>query len=316
MPNITTLERIRFHGVADNKNVSGLAFWRGNALVVTDERVDHDRNVLQILAPQGSDFRAMPGGLIELGRGDEMDLEGVAVDGDTVYVLGSHSWRRKLTKPPATDAHLRAPLLGPPEAQPGRDVLFRISLSQPGKPGHIAGTSLRKLLDTSEPFASFSKIASKENGIDAEGLAIWKGQLYVGFRGPVLRDNFACILRCKFGKPVQSPKILFVNLAGRGIRDLAHVKHGLLILAGPIGDGPESYQLYFWNGNDGVAGNDQDLTLLGELPALKSKGNDRTLAKAEGLALELEGKSHWDVLVVYDGLKDGHGIRLRIAKPR
>src|SRR6266436_2889722 len=252
MSEITALGRVRFHGVLDNRNVSGVSLWRGNAVIVTDERVDSHKNVMQILEPHGNDFRARPDGVIVLGQGQEMDLEGVAIHEDTVYVLGSHSWRRKMVKPPGSYKLRRAALLSPPQAEKARDVLIRVKLNSAGAPRQIKITSLRHFLNRNEPFASFSKIASKENGIDAEGLAIWKGQLYVGFRGPVLRDNFACVLRCGFGPPITKPTTLFAELGGRGVRDLAHVKHGLIILAGPVGDGPGSYQLYFWDGNDCV----------------------------------------------------------------
>ena len=38
------------------------------------------------------------------------------------------------------------------------------------------------------------------------------------------------------------------------------------------------------------------------------------LAKPEGLALIEETSQHWDILVVFDGLKDGHATRLRVDK--
>src|SRR4030095_15559862 len=120
--------------------------------------------------------------------------------------------------------------------------------------GPTTRASLRGFLDTTEPFKSFGAIASKENGVDAEGLAVRDQRLYIGFRGPVLRGNFTPILRCRFGSPIGEPEVLFVNLGGCGVRDLARVDGGLLILAGPVGDGLGSYQLYLWDGRDGVPG--------------------------------------------------------------
>ena len=74
---------------------------------------------------------------------------------------------------------------------------------------------------------SFGSIASKENGIDAEGLAVRDQKLYIGFRGPVLRGNFTPILRCRFGSPITEPEVLFVSLGGRGVRDRpAHLGSG------------------------------------------------------------------------------------------
>jgi hypothetical protein len=40
-----------------------------------------------------------------------------------------------------------------------------------------------------------------------------------------------------------------------------------------------------------------------------------TTAKAEGLALIEDRPDDWNVLVVFDGLKNGHATRYRIDKP-
>ena len=253
----------------------------------------------------------------------EMDLEGIAVDGQTVFVLGSHSSKRKKVDPAKAYARNRSALLSLPEAEPARDVLIRFELDAAGKAGPIQRTSLRSYLRATEPFKSFGIMSSKENGIDAEGLAVWNERLYIGFRGPVLRGNFTPILRCRFASPIAEPELLFVNLGGRGVRDLARVEGGLLILAGPVGDGPGSYQLYLWDGRDGVPGTgahtstiNRGLRLIGDLPNPHSDTNGhKTPAKAEGMALIEETSHHWKLLVVFDGLKDGHGTCFRVEKP-
>ena len=38
-------------------------------------------------------------------------------------------------------------------------------------------------------------------------------------------------------------------------------------------------------------------------------------AKPEGVALIKESSHHWEILVVFDGLKDGHATRFRVEKP-
>jgi hypothetical protein len=338
MPQVEQLGRVRFRDLGDGADVSGVALWNGRALVVTDERLKvappggqpaagpQKRNALQVLMPDGPDFRRAPDGLLLLddlpqkgGNPAEMDLEGLAVSGNTVYVLGSHSWRRKAVDAEAnTVAANRALLLGSPEPQPGRDVLLRVELDAQGRLRKQQATSLRPLLDQTEPFASFSRTASKENGVDAEGLAIWKQNLYIGFRGPVLRGNYTPILKLRFGPPVQKSETLFVNLGGLGIRDLAHTTAGLLILAGPVGDGPGNFPLYFWNGQDDVPGINRRpgarrLQYLGDAPVPAAEGR---VAKPEGLALVRETAGHWELLLVYDGLKNGHGLRLRVKRPK
>lgn len=107
------------------------------------------------------------------------------------------------------------------------------------------------------------------------------------------------------------------------MRDLARVEGGLLILAGPVGDGPDSFQLYLWDGRDGVPGTgaptsaaDPALRLIGDLPIPTSvAGGHEVLAKPEGLALIKETSHHWEILIVFDGLKDGHATRFRVEKP-
>jgi hypothetical protein len=76
-------------------------------------------------------------------------------------------------------------------------------------------------------------------------------------------------------------------LGGRGIRDLTAVSDGFLLLAGPVGDGSDFYQLYHWNGRDVLPGsNVKDdeqgkLQLLGEITP-PSEG------KVEGVAVPEE----------------------------
>ena len=312
MTRIYTIGIVRLHGILEGKNASAVSFWNGRALVVADERTNKG-NVVQAFEPDGADYRASALGLTVLDRPgsavDEMDLEGIAVDGRTVFVLGSHSYRRKKTDASEAYSKNRAVLMGRAKAEPARDVLLRFELDAAGKAGVITRSSLRGFLDATEPFKSFGTLASKENGIDAEGLAVLDQRLYVGFRGPVLRGNFTPILRCRFGSPIGEPEVLFVNLGGRGVRDLAQVEGGLLILAGPVGDGPGSYQLYQWDGRDAVPGigaptsaTSTGLRLIGDIPIPPAtSGVLEDLAKPEGLALIEETSQHWEILVVFCG---------------
>jgi hypothetical protein len=194
------------------------------------------------------------------------------------------------------------------QKQPSRDCLLKIELNDDGTKQSIARTSLADYLDSTEPFKSHRSVASKENGVNIEGLAVKDGYLYVGFRGPVLRGNYVPILRFKFDKLPKDDNLLFVNLDGRGIRDLVAVKNGLLILAGPVGDASLSYRLYHWNGKDQVPGNDvqvrslgSGLTLLGDLPLPEDGGH----LKAEGLTLVTETAQTWELIVVFDGASRG-----------
>ena len=88
---------------------------------------------------------------------------------------------------------------------------------------------------------------SKENGVHIEGIAVKGGVLYLGFRDPVFRDTYVPVMTRKFDDPADTHDLLFVRLGGRGLRSLACVSDGFLNIAGPVGDGPGSYQLYHWD---------------------------------------------------------------------
>ena len=90
------------------------------------------------------------------------------------------------------------------------------------------------------------------HGVNVEGLAVKNGQLYIGFRGPV-RDGTAYVLRVAvdplFDGAPADPKLLPVELGqGLGVRDLATVADGLLVLAGPEADQGAAPAVFFWDG--------------------------------------------------------------------
>lgn len=245
---------------------------------------------------------------ISLGNDQEIDIEGIACENNTVYVVGSHSYKReKINSTQSYEQNRKA--IETVLLDPQRDQLFRFNLSTGSK---IEQTSLRSIIESNKVLQLFSNIPSKENGVDIEGIAVHNELLYVGFRGPVLRDNWVPILKCRFAKPIAQVDLVFVNLDGQGIRDLTRVSDGFLILAGSIGDSPGSYQAYFWDGEDCLPGSRTSgrvgqIKLLGKIPVDEN-------AKAEGLALQKESDSYYEVLIVFDGVKNGAPTRFRIIK--
>jgi hypothetical protein len=95
---------------------------------------------------------------------------------------------------------------------------------------------------------------------------------------------------------------------------MVRIANGFLLLAGPVGDQPGTYPLYEWNGTDALQGKADQASLktnrklLGRIPA-------RENTKAEGLALVREDNASYEIVVVYDGEKNGGARRFRIAKP-
>jgi hypothetical protein len=282
-----------------NKNISAIEVVGDRLIVGADEG-----NKIKILKYNGEGYAIDRS--ISLSDDKEIDIEGIACEGSIIYVVGSHSFKREKIEEGRSYAMNRKALekkLSESERDQ-RDRLFRLQLN--GNP-EIEQTSLRSIIDSNDVLRRFSQIPSKENGIDIEGIVVSNGLLYVGFRGPVLRDNWVPILKCQFAKTITQANLVFVNLGGRGVRDLTRVANGFLILAGPVGDGPGSYQIYNWDGNDCLPDAHSQIKLLGEIPVYEN-------TKAEGIALLNESPLDYEVIVVFDGVENGAPTRFRITK--
>jgi hypothetical protein len=252
--------------------------------------------------------------------GKEMDIEGIAVEGDTLYVLGSHSANRSRVKGDKKyKRNLKTFRDDQINHQKSRDRLYRVKLDAQGRAidGETRHISLRKLINDHPVLKTFSEIPSKENGVDIEGIAVKNGTLYLGFRGPVLRDGYVPVMTLTFDDPAGTDDLLYVRLGGRGIRSLASVSDGFLIVAGPVGDGPGSYQLYHWNGLDEVPGDDRDANDMGKvrlLGEIRPPTEDGESGKAEGVVVLAEQPDSYDLIVVYDGLKRNMAERFKVQK--
>jgi len=103
----------------------------------------------------------------------EIDIEGVARDGDYLYATGSHSLVRKTLKD--DDAHSdnreKIARVEPPSGQNNvRDSVFRFTFDSTtgdmkGRPEQI---DIKKSIHQDPVLARFADIPSKENGIDIE----------------------------------------------------------------------------------------------------------------------------------------------------
>lgn len=257
---------------------------------------------------------------------DEIDIEGIARDGNTVYVVGSHSWRRKnifsQKRRDLSDSQIRKVFEDgneSPDREKNRERLFKFEFD-PATGGLVPNS--KKEIDLNAALTKtdndvlkpFRSIPSKENGVDIEGLAVRDGYLFVGLRGPVLRFNYVPVLVLEFDEP-EKATVRYVQLNGNGIRAMVRTGQGFLIVAGPVGDGPGGYFLYHWDGEDCFPGEKRDgrvaplgtTTLLGRIPTPRN-------AKAEGLTILRDAGDYHEVLVVYDGPKKGHPQKLRVYK--
>ena len=327
---IEEIGAVRFDGTwKDADNFSGIARVGDRLLVAIDEEGYLQTGLLDTTGPSWKVTRDPEHDVVlvdgALTRKIELDIEALAAAGTTVFALGSHSaTRERSDRPDRTHARNRERLMGATVPHGERDVVARFTLDAAS--GTVTGlqkASLRPLVEATpflEPVLggpSGAAAASKENGIDLEGLAIDGDGLLAGFRGPVLRHGLVPVVRFRFEAPAAG-EWRFVPLDGRGIRDMAAVDGGVLLLAGPVGDGDAPHRLYLWNGKDcvpGTGGPGGSLRWLGDVPAPSATApGDRDKAKAEAVLVTATTPSHYEVLVLYDSLPLGGGTRFRVAR--
>lgn len=276
----------------------------GDLLVLVSDELK-DPTKVQVLKRDGDGFAAA--GMVKLSDAeDEVDLEAVGFDrpNDTAYVTGSHAVTRKVK-----DGVVEGVSLDEDE-RTARAQFFRFKLNPDGTHGPVEGPkSLARALKKHPVLGGFRDIASKENGIDIEALAIKGGRLHFGFRGPVLRGAWVPVLSCTWADPVGTAAVRYVRLGGRGIRDLAAVDDGFLVLAGPVGDGDITYRLYFWDGADHLSPGED-----GPNPELLGEFSNLGAGKPEGLAVLGTSGRTYDVLLVCDGLPNGGPTRWSVTR--
>lgn len=135
--------------------------------------------------------------------------------------------------------------------------------------------------------------------------------MHLGFRGPSVEGQ-AFILSVDAGaaftsdKPLH-PKVVRLPLGpATGIRDLAAVRDGLVLLTGPVNDQAVAPMLWHWTDKTGT------LTSLG---ALLPPKNLPAGAKAETvLVLRDEAGKPLRLLIMYDGAENGFPTEYRVKR--
>jgi hypothetical protein len=259
------------------------------------------------------------GSLLELPAPDteEADIEGMDVADGWLWIVGSHSVKRKSAKP-RDDAATVANKLADLSRDGNRHLLARIPLdgsevrrkqgrrraasieTRPKSSALLKAIKRGKGGDGDPHLAPFLPVPGKDNGFDIEGLAVNGERVFVGLRGPVLR-GWACLLEVH---PVDAGDHLelepvdkrlpyrkhFLNLGGLGIRDLLVLGDDILILAGPTMALDGACAIWRWK-KGAVGGAPSDVTPLRVLPT------HDTADRAEGFTDLADGSS---VMVVYD----------------
>jgi len=192
----------------------------------------------------------------------ESDIEGLALDGDRLWLVGSHSRRRRKHD---DDKGEPLSLLDKDKQSRNAHVLGYLRLDGEGLP--VAGQrlafdaaagrdALTQYLAADPLIAPFLKIPSKDNGLDIEGIAARGERLLVGLRGPVLR-GIAIVLDLhldgieKGGSStltLAAQRFRYLQLNGLAVRDLAIVpgSDDVLVLAGPTMTVAGPCYLYRW----------------------------------------------------------------------
>ncbi|MFT4623355.1 MAG: hypothetical protein ACI8PZ_002011 [Myxococcota bacterium] len=298
----------------EDEDISGAALHDGALYVVSDEG-----NVLLRLSPvDGGWARDAAWTLPDLtpttdrrasDDAPELDLEAVSPAPGGVVVIGSHGARRKTVADDRSYAK-NWKRLATVDAEPRRRFAAHVVFDG-GTPTLAAQWDFGTSLQDHPLIGRFMGLPSKENGVDIEGVAVVDGWLYLGLRGPVLRGGWAVVLSTPLDMAPALTTTATLPLDGLGIRDLAAVDGGFLVLGGPMGDGPGDHPIWFWSGTDCMVGEGAPGCTLTQVATLPTRSD----ARAEALAVLAADGGGWQVLVAWDGVTGGAGELKRVPKP-
>lgn len=311
------VKTLKFQGeIEENRDLSAICRVGDSLLTAADEG-----DSFQLLQSTAEGVY-QAGQAVSLGTGGEMDIEALASDHRFVYVLGSHSRKRKKVSAYESKSRRRAYQKNRArlthrgvEPEETRHHLVRMELSPEAslKPTTKNAVDLTSYLSSNPTLGPFVHLASKENGVDLEGVAVKHSKLYVGFRGPVLREGFVPVMELQFDQPEEN-RLSYVNLGGRGIRSLCEVSDGFLILAGPVGDAQQSFQLYHWDGRDCLPGKRTEIEEPCGVVRLLGAVSTPLGAKAEGLEVLDDDGEELTILVLFDGIENGCPSLYRVKR--
>ena len=231
------------------------------------------------------------------------DAEGVAYDSGFFYVIGSHGRSRHGNSANRSSyAVFRIavdPATGVPRSEPDEDQVVGVESS----------SRLRGAIRDGDTIRKFFKRRLAKKGVNIEGIAVRDGRMHLGLRAPSLRGNAfvlcvdadAVFTRKDDLRSKVTPLALGRNT---GIRDLAAVEDGVLILAGPTRDEKVPYAVWFWDGTSTTA---KPLAIL-DLSSVDAG------AKAEILLPLEEDRSNTRVLVMFDGVENGGAVSFKIPR--
>jgi hypothetical protein len=260
---------------------------------------------------------------------EEIDIEGLDVDGGYLWLIGSHSAKRKTAdseKSPAKNVERLATI----EMDGNRFTLGRLPLNASAEPvakhesltaarvkgdarGNLLTAALKhdrhlgRFVPVTSDGASIEGIPSKDNGFDVEGLAVSGNRVFLGLRGPVLR-GWATVIELRvmasgdgllldpIGAEGEPYRKHFLQIDGLGVRELAIDGKDLLVLAGPSMDLDGPVFIYRWR--NALEARAESLTFREDLIELVAVPFGEGSDHAEGLTIVT--RTPLSVLVSYD----------------
>jgi hypothetical protein len=235
---------------------------------------------------------------------DEPDAEGAAYAGGSFYVAGSHGNSRRKHQP-NEQSYVVVRVNAATGTVDGRSGKWRNAIFKSEKLKSYAGQRLK------------DGGPNQAGGANVEGIAVWNDRMYLGFRGPSVGKN-AYALSAPLGEVFDnSDKELNtmdheIALGEKtGIRDLAAVDTGLLILTGPVNepdnkDEKVDRSIFHWNPETGK---------LDMLALLSPLAED---VKAETLVVlpDKGDKGRFRVLLILEGIANGDPFECSFPKPK
>jgi hypothetical protein len=283
--------------VLEDTNLSGIACLSDKSCLVG---ADEGRSVQSVELSRTAKTLKAGKAIPLLQSGKEIDIEAIAAEGDSYYIIGSHGISKKQG-----------------EQQTNRFRVFRLKMDRKtGMPADVNVASLSGILRADVVLSEHFQMPLQQNGVNIEGLAARNGRLFVGFRGPTL-GGFAFVMEIGEDEVFarKSPPLYTLHKLrlgeGLGIREIVAAKSGFLIIAGNAGSEPskrftesENYEedrefsLVFWDGRG------SEVRRIGSIP--------NPPGKAEGMTVLEESASEITVLILFDGPKGGQPSVYRI----
>lgn len=258
--------------------------------------------------PDTATLGAKPSVACGAGPGDfgELDGEAVSYSAPYFYIVGSHGCSRKGD-----------------EFRLSSFILARVKVNGSGAPVSGVETTYRvsdALRNAPVVGASFGKSLEGAAGLNIEGMVVKDDRVWLGLRGPLGEKDAAVLLEVsarelfRIGNDAGAKivKSSTVTTNGLGVRDLAALPDGRILVLGGSVNGPEvPFRLFVFDPASEVT------VEIGELPPVKGivKGKEK-IGKAEAISVLLVDQGETLVVVLFDGLENGapHSVRLNLKK--